>query len=339
MRCYLTIVILALSSLAHAYPLAQPNAIELFKKSDIVCSGIITTTKEIGPAEQDLTGRTVRYLLATVLIRDLYKGELSGDQSIFIEFTAKTPVDSPSAGLAPDENALLFLKHKDGGTFVFADNQLGAMRFRSVPVEPGTDGLAKFEAAMASVLLSANQREVEYPALLLLTLDRLSPSTISTVSPAATSPDPEKASYVIAILIKWDTPQGLKQLEQFVALHGKDTNPPLGIGAVLGELSMIKNRQYLRTMEELSFSEMTLVRVGAMEAIRNMKMRDAAAVLVKHLSDSDSETRYLAVISLAETFDKSGEYGPGMDLFDKNPDYYVGLWKAWAQQTGITTAQ
>ena len=35
-----------------------------------------------------------------------------------------------------------------------------------------------------------------------------------------------------------------------------------------------------------------------------------------------------------ETFGKYGDYVPNMDLFDRNPRFYIGLWKSWWEQEG-----
>ena len=342
MHYYLVVVLLALSGWAHAYPLGQPNSIELFKTSDIVCSGTVTAIKEIRPAEEDTTGHSVRYLLATVLVNDLYKRNLPGDQTISVEFTTKTPVDGPNARLSPGEHALLFLKEKEDRTFIFADKQFGAIRFSSVPVELGSDGLAKFGAAMTSVFVNGETTDREYAADLLLSLDRLATSSIAKISPAATAVDPILAQYAIALLIKWDTPQGLERLKRYIARNRIDTregSTTLAMMAVTGELCSVRDGRYLKNIEELSFADDFEVRMGAVQALRNMETRAAAPVFVKHLDDPDKNIRYSALMALAMMYGKTVPQVPNWREFDQTPDYYTGLWKAWAQQTGITTGQ
>ena len=342
MRYYVAAVLLALSGRTHAYPIGQPNSIELFKTSDIICSGTVTAIKEIRPAEEDTTGHSVRYLLATVLVNDLYKRNLPGDQTISVEFTTKTPVDGPDARLSPGEHALLFLKEKEDRTFVFADKQFGAIRFSSVPVELGSDGLAKFGAAMTSVFVNGETTDREYAADLLLSLDRLATSSIAKISPAATAVDPILAQYAIALLIKWDTPQGLERLKRYIARNRIDTregSTTLAMMAVTGELCSVRDGRYLKNIEELSFADDFEVRMGAVQALRNMETRAAAPVFVKHLDDPDKNIRYSALMALAMMYGKTVPQVPNWREFEQTPDYYTGLWKAWAQQTGITTAQ
>lgn len=341
MRYYLAVVVLALSGWAHAHPVSQPDAARLFGVSDIVCSGTVIATKGTRPPEETVNRQTLRYMVATVVVRDLYKGNLPKDQPILIEFSGAMPLwDNPASWVEPGENALLFLKRKDGGTFAFADHQLGAIRFTSVPVETEADGLSRFEAAMASILVSGNAHELEDAALLLLTLDRVSPVTISKIIPAAASLEQERALYVIAVLIKCDTPQGLEQLKRYLAQNRKHEDQATAVQveamvAIMGELASVSDAHYLKDVEDLSFADDLGIRTGTIQAMRNMNTKAAAPTLVKHLDDPDNNIRYSALMALAMLFDKRGEYVPGWPEFNQKPDYYAALWKAWAQQAGI----
>jgi hypothetical protein len=79
--------------------------------------------------------------------------------------------------------------------------------------------------------------------------------------------------------------------------------------------------------------------MGAVQPLRNMETRAAAPVFVKHLDDPDKNIRYSALMALAMMYGKTVPQIPNWQEFDQTPDCYTGLWKAWAQQTGITTTQ
>lgn len=66
-----------------------------------------------------------------------------------------------------------------------------------------------------------------------------------------------------------------------------------------------------------------------MQALRAMRDPSNARILVERLDDPDSSIQYLAVITLAETFGKYGDYAPTMYLFDQDPARYIALWKQW----------
>jgi len=43
--------------------------------------------------------------------------------------------------------------------------------------------------------------------------------------------------------------------------------------------------------------------------------------------------RYSAVITLSGIFGKSGDYGPSVELFDKEPEKHIALWKqSWNEE-------
>jgi len=96
-----------------------------------------------------------------------------------------------------------------------------------------------------------------------------------------------------------------------------------------GELGQIGNERTRTVLESFAGSRYLPIRLGAMSAIRRIRSPESASVLIQRLDDIDENVRYLAVITLAEIFQKYGEYAPGMGLFDKNPGKYVELWKDW----------
>jgi hypothetical protein len=71
-----------------------------------------------------------------------------------------------------------------------------------------------------------------------------------------------------------------------------------------------------------------------MQSLRKMRSPRAAPVVVSRLDDPNSDIQYLAVITLAETFGKYGDYAPSVYLFRQRPQYYVDLWKKWWEKDG-----
>ncbi len=71
-----------------------------------------------------------------------------------------------------------------------------------------------------------------------------------------------------------------------------------------------------------------------MQALRRIRNAQAASCLIDRLDDSNSYVSYLSLITLAETFEKYGDYAPNMELFDGNPRFYINLWKAWWVENG-----
>jgi hypothetical protein len=93
---------------------------------------------------------------------------------------------------------------------------------------------------------------------------------------------------------------------------------PPGVATIGDTLARLTTTSDLPSLARCAKSDHSYVRFCAMEGIR--RLRDPATVpfLIAQLDSADSSVRYLAVITLAEITGKSGDFGPGMGLFDRD---------------------
>jgi HEAT repeat protein len=75
----------------------------------------------------------------------------------------------------------------------------------------------------------------------------------------------------------------------------------------------------------------SLIRQGAVRALRNTESEAALEPLSKALDDSDFWVRWEAVMALA-TITHQKEWYPFYDQFKENEQLYLGHWKSWAAQ-------
>ena len=218
-------------------------------------------------------------------------------------------------------------------SYVFADPFLAAIPFDEIPRQSGELGLRKLQAALAGVLRSPNPEDQLRAMELLQGFDELSSDTTTALSSLSRSPYPEVALSAFAALLKGEGPKSsttqiLARLNVYLNSYGGGPNSAalINIGS---ELRQVTDQVSLPSLEALAVSRFVVIRRGAMQALRAMKNPSAAATLVVGLDDPDDYVRYLAVISLAETFGKYEDYAPSMYLFDRNPGFYVGMWKSW----------
>ena len=73
------------------------------------------------------------------------------------------------------------------------------------------------------------------------------------------------------------------------------------------------------------------MRRAAASALHNIGTASCLPGLIRALSDEDKDTRYYAVIGLADIEGKP-EQKPSMEDFDRNPSPYVDYWQAWSQR-------
>jgi hypothetical protein len=331
------LAVIALSGVTSAEIVPIPGSQSVnavFNNADLVCNCVVRAVRiaEEAHVEREGTPLTTQHLIATVEIEDLYKPR-SMNQQITVGFDKELPSTRASLPeLRQGERALMFLTAASS-SYVFADPFLGVIPFDELPQHPGEQGLNRLQASLVSVLQVPN-REGQLRAMELLEgFDSLSPDTVPSLLSLGRSSDPEVALAAIAVLLKIKpvdkvTLEALNRLRSISDSQnaGLETTSLINVGS---ELRNISDPSSLPVMKALALSRFVVIRRGAMQALRALKNPDAASTVVTRLDDSDGYVRYIAVISLAETFNKNDDYAPSMDLFDRNPTFYLDLWKAW----------
>jgi hypothetical protein len=317
-------------------PGTQPIA-PVFEKADLVCNCVVQAIRVMSEQRLGTAPKIVvrQHVTATVEVDDQYKPTTPVGQWISVEFDQEIPATRASMpSIEKGERALMFLDATASSVYVFADPFLAAVRFYSLPRMPGEQGLKKLQAALAAVLQSPTRDDRMRAMQLLEGFDQIAPDTSPTLVSLSRSPDPEVALSAFAVLLKIKGPddtigvQVLTDLKAYLDTHAavSESEVLVNIGSELGQIG---NEKALPALESLAGSRYFPIRFGAMSAIRHIRSPQSAAVLIQHLDDADHNIRYVAVIALAEIFQKYGDYAPGMGLFDKNPEKYVQLWKEW----------
>ena len=304
------------------------NVTMLFDQSDLVCDCSVESVQMTGSEGADNDGGRVLHDVATLRVNKSYKSVATVSSSFNLEFE--------NDQLVSGERAIMFLRSIGSSIYVLADPFLGATPFTFLPVESSDAGLQKLESTLANVVHQTTRDDQINAMKLLQGFSSLSPATISRLVPLSSSADPEIAFAAHAVLIKTGEVAHVESLRTYLRGYSADSAPSsiLSIGTELGE---IRDERALSALEELSGSKLLSIRIGAMQALRSMKSPAYAEAFVRRLDDSDGYIRYLAVISLAETFGKYGDFAPTMYLFDRNPAFYIGLWKSWLAEEGNNT--
>ncbi len=252
-------------------------------------------------------------------IRDTYKSDGAKEA---LEIEAEEQIFSK------DEKALIFLKSTSSGTYVLVDRFLGVTPFTFLPQNSVGSGLEKLQHALAEILRQSVRDDQINAMRVLQGFEKLDPDTISRLTMLSDSGDQEIALSAIAVLLKTKRLEDLERLKAYLDSHGSE-DQPIAIMSISSELAQLQNPKTLSILQVLSGSKVISIKQGAMQAIRGMKSPSSGPTLIQRLDDSDGYVRYLAVITLAETFEKYGDYAPNMALFDKNPKFYTDLWKKW----------
>jgi hypothetical protein len=342
MKLHLTILFICLTARADIVPTpGTESVVRAFENSSLVCNCDITSLR-VANQERIRRGKATvlrMEVIASADIKESYNGSTNGRGKVSIEFEEELPATSGSMpSLNPGEHAVLFLKGTNSSAFEFSDRFVGATAFSSIPLSGvGPPGLPRLEAALTHILESGGRDDKVNALRLLQGLDKLGLSSHDSVASLAGSPDPEISLLAIAVLLKSRPAESAYLLEKY--MESGTTPPDAVLTGVASELGRISDPAALPALESLASARAVSIRMGAMSAMRRIGSVDSAEVLVRRLDDADSNVRYLAVITLSEIFAKNREYAPSMYLFDRNPDFYTGLWKSWWSSEGILYEQ
>jgi hypothetical protein len=308
----------------------------VFESADLVCNCVVESLRIVDEEKREQGGKPFvwRSVVAVVRVRDSYNKDVPGNSLIDVGFEDETPLTHAIPGLSPAETGIMFLRlSASGATYEFADKFLGVTPFTFLPVQQGAPGPARLQSALVGVLRGGGAEDQVNAMRLLQGLDQFSPGTLSSLVSLSMSADPEIALSSLAVLLKAKTPGAVERLASYLSAH-KGGPEPLVLVNIGTQLGQVSNRDDLVFLEGLTSSEHLSIRLGALAGIRNMRSSHSAAVLAERLDDPDVNVRYLATITLAESFRKYGDYAPSKYLFDQNPEFYTRRWKSWWAEHG-----
>lgn len=303
----------------------------VFEASDLVCNCSVKSLSVIGQQPIPQSSVIRKRMQATVEIQDVYKSWASATGAILLQFELDTPSSSAAQpALTPGETAILFLKSTGPNLYEFTDPFLGVTPFHTPPPrETGGTGMAKLESALTLTLQHSNRDDSLNALRLLQCFDSLSQDSLAATGTLTTSQDLELALGALAVLLKEGTPTAAEKLKLWLESY-KGNAQPISLVSVATELADIRDVRVISAMEALTSSRYSAVRRGAVQSLRKMRSVRSGPVIAQRLDDSDQAIQYLAVITLSEVLGKyDGDYGPSKYLFDKRPQYYIGLWKQW----------
>jgi hypothetical protein len=272
---------------------------------------------------------------AVVELHDVYKSKLLTGPTVKVDYEKDVPSTSASQpALWTDETAILFLKAISPDAYGFADPFSSATPFHALPQQIPGSGIAKLESTLAVAVGKPNREDQINALRMLQEFDSLQQQSLAAVDSRVDSDNADVALTAIAILLKAGLPSAADRLKHYLENY-KSNLQPISLVSVATELGRVTDEKALPAIEALTSSRFLTVRYGAMESLHKMKNPRSASTLVQRLDDSDKTINYLAVITLAQTFEKyDGDYAPSMYVFDKKPEYYVGLWKKWWSAEG-----
>ncbi len=311
----------------------------VFDKSDLVCMCTAqSTNREVQGGLEDSARRPMARITTTTMfaVAIAYKENQPVTQQFALRSVYDSPLPPPPEGFfKKGQPFLLFLVSAGPGVYETGDRFLGMSPFSIIPAGPTAGGFSGLEMTLAQIVAQSDRQDKLRALRLLQGFDAVSQQTRALMRRIADSDDFEMALTAWAILLKTKTPDVVAGLSAYLSSHPKATEPTLALKGVEDGLSAIRDERALGTLEQLASSKHFEIRTGALYALRGIKDPKSVPTLVQSLDDEKPDLQYLALITPAETLKKyEGDYAPSMYLFDKRPQYYIGLWKQWWADEG-----
>lgn len=311
----------------------------VFGGASLVCNCLVKSLEDRAYPIEIRGTRAIRHEVAAhVGILDVYKSDDLRVTNFTVQYVMDEQHGRSIAGsrlaLEKGETVLLFLAKTGTDTYEFADPFIGATPFSSLPIQEGDLGPAKLQHVLTEVAQRSGSLDQLQALRVLLGFDHIKDETLSAVMPLTQSENPDIALTALGVLLRTKSVDSVGRLQRYLGSYTSDAEPValFVIGPELGEISDAKA---LRALEALSGSKQRSVRFGAMDGIRRIKSPTSVPFLVARLDDLDSTVQYVALISLAEILGKyEDDFAPSIYLFDKRPQYYLGLWKQWWAEQG-----
>jgi hypothetical protein len=310
---------------------------QMFKEATLVCRCSVLSVKILRKEKipGDLHGNTINVMSALLQEETVYKTDQRGFQNITLIYEEGPFADLGLQG--GESNRLFFLKGK-GSEYAFVEPR-EAFQMPPRTTESTTTGLRQLEIDLVAGLETGDRNTLLNTLRLLQALDDLSPASISALKHFLANGDTELALAIHAVLIKTGDPE---EVAQFAAFEEKSINGDfvrsISIGSSMrlisigSSLNRVHSEKALPALGKLADSPLEAIRVGALDAIRQIKNIKSIPVLIKHLDDSNQVARYISAISLSEITKKNSM--PFMGDFEKDESKYIGIWKTWWEAEG-----
>lgn len=249
-------------------------------------------------------------------------------------------VADPAEGAPGCSPGLVLLFLTSGGSgepFAWADPNFA---LRSFPGQPpsgatGQSGLQGLENDLVSFLPSGGAQS-KMALSLLADFVRLSGAGADALAAFAGHLDRDASLLRLEILVR------AGRREYFEELAREAQDPPVldpqtwtlfRVCHVLEAGRVIKDLTALEELVRRAPTDSSL-RECAMRGIRSLKTGAGVPFLIREIDDANLLVSHQAVLALNEIVNMNGEYGPGMQLFEKEPERCRALWRRWWEQTG-----
>src|SRR5947209_7455053 len=321
-----SLIMLLSHAKAQAYPVPPLDLAVLTHNADQIIVGQVIAVWEIEHTTVDMQGQPVPAVRMGASLRSdrVLKGLT--DQPI-LNFEFLVTDFGPYRRVPLKQYGMFFLRLKSPHQYMVSDPY-----YPFIVASPNSsvsegDAFNRVVAEVAHVLmlkLSRNERSQAIEALKNVHIE----AATKALRYAANDPDISLRLQAMAALL-WQNDIASLGAAVEILLNPPPTAEKWRLMNLAASVEGIKDPAVIPLLTRLLAAREVSVRRSAASALRHTGANAALQPLVTALKDSDREVRYQAVIGLAEITGES-QWGPSIDLFQRNEQRYLTHWREWA---------
>jgi len=310
-------------------PVPHLDLLALTHDADVIVVGQVASVWDGGSATANTESPTTegRSMIASLNVQKMIKGRIDGTVLSFDFFVPRKY--SGYGKIGTSQFGMFFLRKNANGDYIVVDPYYPfVIASRSATVSEGTD-MDRVIAELAGILTTpGSSPEERRTAVFFLDQTRTDAAT-NALRQAVRDKDTVVRLQAIAALLNRNDVSALGVAEDVLLHPSPNTDEYLRTNISIA-LEGIKDSRAIPNLKSLLKAGDLQTRRGAAAALRHIGTSEAIEPLLASLNDSDRAVRYQAVIGLAEITGQF-EWGPSVDLFQKDEQRYLTYWREWAK--------
>jgi len=307
---------------------------KLWREADVVIMGTVIRVDYAGQAKEDYYGRSVsmKQFQALISVQRWYKGaKPNSELNVQIRHFADEGLCGvgPCQSLSIGDHKLLFL-NSSGSIFRLTTEVDSSLEVsdRVSSFQTNGDIEALTSDLIAGLSDSNRSRVIDNITLLGALRDK---SASSALKSFLISSDLEERGWTYLSFLRISDISLLSDIYQFAKMPSSDPHISMIQQLLSTEVATIRDPAAEPTLEEMVTAKSSRLRFSAFYALRKIQDPTTLPVFIRGLDDADQNVRYTALMGLAETEGREGDWAPSIDLFQKAESKYILLWKDWWQ--------
>lgn len=321
---------LILVSFGAAVPMFSLHS--LTEQSNFIVIAKVGTFQKVGEVPISIHGQLFKaeVMEAGADVKSVLKGTFS-ETKLRVRFSLPiSPAGSVGYSTVPSQqNRILFLKNSTNGSYEVTNPyypSLPAAENLNIPAGASTeDQVASIECATVASHQTSPEQRAEAIAVL---KGRTNPCISDALLAGFNSSDQRLRLSASAALLKRNEISVLSSTVQEIIQLPPSSYLRLNILSAIRD--GVKDERGIPSLKQMMQTNDAMTRRAAASALRNIGSSSCVVPLAKALEDPDKDTRYYAVVGLAELENQPDEK-PSLEDFDNDESRFLQYWKNWAK--------